>query len=127
MLIIEYNEAMRSAMSALLLRRYESARLLHAGDGAGALALATEMQPGVVLLSIGLPDAGTDDLLPRLRAAAPAAIIIVVSYQCPALYRTWALAAGADGFVQKDRVFQELVPAIESARAVRTAPVSESN
>jgi DNA-binding NarL/FixJ family response regulator len=50
-----------------------------AGDGPATLALAAELQPDVVLLDIGMPGPAPSEIVTGVRAAAPAAAIVVLS------------------------------------------------
>ncbi len=91
------------------------ARVSEAGDAAAAMTRCASHPPGVVLLDIGFPGVTGFELLPRLRDLLPAAVIIVVSHGAGPIYAERALAAGADSYIDKDQIFEELVPAIERA------------
>jgi CheY-like chemotaxis protein/anti-sigma regulatory factor (Ser/Thr protein kinase) len=48
-----------------------------ASDGSSAIAAATEQQPDVVVLDLGLPDLAGHDVLTRLQVVAPAAQVVI--------------------------------------------------
>lgn len=50
-----------------------------AGDGAEAVHLAGLLRPDIVVLDLGLPDIAGQETLSRIRAAAPAAKVVVFS------------------------------------------------
>jgi DNA-binding NarL/FixJ family response regulator len=50
-----------------------------AGDGNGAVRLASALQPDVVLLDIGMPGPATAEVVSGVRRAAPSAAIVVLS------------------------------------------------
>jgi CheY-like chemotaxis protein len=50
-----------------------------AADGATAVALASELQPDLIVLDLGLPDIAGRQVLTRLRTAAPGALVVVLS------------------------------------------------
>jgi len=111
-LIVEDNSQMRRTLKALLsdlaLVCYECS------DGRAALAAYQQYRPDWVLMDLKL--AGTDGLAvtAALRAADPAArILIVTSYDDPAL-REAAREAGACGFVSKENLL-ELRSLLDSA------------
>lgn len=79
------------------------------GAAEGAM-LAGRLQPDVVLLDLAMP--GTDGFaaVPVVRAAAPAAAVVVVSTHEAGGYRDRALALGVDGYIPKSRLVDDLVP-----------------
>lgn len=82
-------------------------------EGSGdALYAAPRFQPHLILLDVNMPQVGGLALLPRLRTAVPAARILVVSFRADEHIRQAALAMGAEGFISKDRLSEELMPAI---------------
>lgn len=85
-----------------------------AGDGAAALALATQLQPDLVVLDLDLGGENGRDLLAPLRAAAPAVQVLVLSGTEDVDDVVAAFGAGAVGFLAKDH------PAEEFADALRT-------
>jgi CheY-like chemotaxis protein len=48
------------------------------GDGATAVCLAGELQPDLIVLDLGLPDIAGRQVLTRLRAAAPGALVVAL-------------------------------------------------
>lgn len=72
-----------------------------AGDGPAAEAAVVEARPDLVLLDCTLPGGDAFDVLPRLRAAAPEARIVLVSGHDPADLRLASRSAGAVGYLTK--------------------------
>jgi DNA-binding NarL/FixJ family response regulator len=72
-----------------------------AASGVTALAQAADLRPDVVLLDIGLPDGSGLDLVEPLRAAAPDAVIVLISSRHADDYGARLPAARADGFLDK--------------------------
>ncbi len=64
-LIVDDNEAAAQGLKKLLEYRGHEVRVLHAG--AEVLAAASEFQPGVIILDIGLPDIDGYAVASRLR------------------------------------------------------------
>jgi DNA-binding NarL/FixJ family response regulator len=82
-------------------------------DGEAAEAAAAELAPDLVLLDLAMPGAGGLDALPRVRAAAPGARVIVVSGFPGDRLGAMVRERGAVGFVQKGlsprRIVEEII------------------
>jgi DNA-binding NarL/FixJ family response regulator len=89
-------------------------------DEDDALQQARQHQPRVVLLGLGQHNLTMLQLIPRLRALVPGVVVIVLGTLDIHAYRQAALAAGADAFVAKVAINQELLPTIRSF--ISTAP-----
>lgn len=83
-----------------------------AEDGAVGLALAVALRPDVVVLDLMMPGVDGFAALPRLRQALPAARIVVVSAFPDPYTLLDAVKLGADGYIDKSRVWCELVPTL---------------
>lgn len=81
-----------------------------ADNGVDGLKLIVEMQPDLVLVDFTMPGMDGVELTRRLKAAAKAPKVIVMSFQTEPECRQEALAAGADGFLLKTEIHQELIP-----------------
>jgi DNA-binding NarL/FixJ family response regulator len=73
----------------------------HARTAADAETLAAELQPSVIVVDHLLPDATSVDLVPRLRAVAPHARVLLISGMPEDRLAAAARAAGADGHIGK--------------------------
>ncbi|HEX5109810.1 MAG TPA: response regulator transcription factor [Vicinamibacterales bacterium] len=90
-----------------------------ASDGPGLVAAAVELQPEVIIADLSMPGLSGLEAIPVLRArGVTARIIILTMYSDPQLARN-AIEAGALGYVLKQAAGQELLAAIEAARADR--------
>ena len=85
-----------------------------ARDGADALRLADLTQPRVVVLDLHMPGMDGYAALPRLRAMLPDARIVVVSAFPDPYTLVDAVQRGADGYIDKSRVWSELLPTLRS-------------
>jgi two-component system, NarL family, response regulator LiaR len=88
-----------------------------AADGEEAIAAARSASPDVVLLDLVMPVLDGIGALPRLREAAPAARVIVLTSFGEDERLFTALRAGAAGYLLKDSEPPELVKAIRTANA----------
>ena len=83
-----------------------------AADGAEAVRLSEQLRPDVVVLDLGLPDIAGSEVLTRIRAAVPAAKVVVFS-GLETVDRAW-IDANAAGFVFKDADLGYLLDLLES-------------
>ena len=91
-----------------------------AGDVDGALTLTRVYQPKVVVLDLNMPGEPTLTAIPQFREAAPGSAIVVLTMEAEPGFARRALAAGARGYVLKERAESELVEAIRAVIAGRT-------
>jgi DNA-binding NarL/FixJ family response regulator len=92
-----------------------------AADWVANLALAPETRPDMLLVDWELISKGSGNTLSQLRAACPAAVVIVLISQLDARQQA-ALSAGADAFISRgempDRVAERLRAAAKRVRFV---------
>ncbi len=89
------------------------------GDGAGAAEACRELEPQIVLLDLGLPDADGLAIIPELLAASPLSRILVVTGRDSVGSAVAALQAGARHYLIKPWDRDELLLAIgRECRAV---------
>jgi DNA-binding NarL/FixJ family response regulator len=72
-----------------------------ARTGVEAETVAEQLQPAVIVVDHLLPDTTSVDLVPRLRAIAPAARVLLISGMPDDQLAEAAEAAGADGHIGK--------------------------
>lgn len=83
-----------------------------AADGVGAVRLAAQLRPDVVVLDLGLPDIAGRDVLTRVREVSPVSKVVVFS-GLETVDRAW-IRDHAEGFVVKDADLGYLVDLLES-------------
>jgi DNA-binding NarL/FixJ family response regulator len=84
-------------------------------SGEEALALATHLQPDVVLMDIELPLMDGIVTTAKLRAVAPGCAVVILSLYDDAKTRALAQAAGAAAFVGKQEPGETLLATIRRA------------
>ena len=88
-------------------------RVLDALDSASeALNRARVESPDAVVLDLGMPEMTGMEALPLLRTALPDAKILVLTLLDTESYRKAAMRSGADGFLSKSKLKNELVPTL---------------
>ena len=98
-----------------------------ATGGREALLLAQNLGPEVVLIDLVMPDLSGLETIPRLRSAHPGLGIIALTLLDAGGYRTASLAAGADDFVAKATITDDLLPAIRRVARARAQPTRPRN
>ncbi len=88
-------------------------------DSREAVMRAAILHPDVILLDLQMPHIGGQTLLPRLRARVPEAIILILTSQDDPAVRRAMLALGADGFVSKTNITDDLLPTLQGLVAVK--------
>ena len=86
-----------------------------ATNGAEAIELAREWQPDVVVLDLTMPVMDGLEALPRIREAAPAARVIMLSAHGASEMEARAVAAGASLYIEKTVSTSEIVRAVRSS------------
>ena len=103
-LIVEDNAEMRRLLKCLVLPLVETA--YECGDGAEAETRYAEFQPDWVLMDIEMPRVDGIAATRRIKAAFPAARIVMVTNYDEEELRAAALAAGACGYVLKENLLE---------------------
>lgn len=112
--IADDHGVMRAGLRAILENEPELEFVGEASNGEDALQLATQIQPEIVLMDIGMPGMDGIEVTRRLKKAAPRIQVLILSvYEDEILLRE-AIKAGASGFVIKRAVEDELISAIRA-------------
>ena len=86
-----------------------------AADGNSVVHVVAELDPDVLLLDIAMPHRDGIDALPEIKLAAPRTSVVMLSAFASETMRRRALAAGADGFLEKGADVSDLVAQIRAA------------
>lgn len=95
-----------------------------AADGPEAFQKARELQPNLVLLDINMPSESGLKTARDIRRELPTVKILIMSLHDAEQFLAGALAAGADGCLDKTRMATDLVPAIQ--RLFKSAAAAHS-
>ncbi|HXY24127.1 MAG TPA: response regulator [Candidatus Acidoferrum sp.] len=111
-LVVEDSEVFSRFIYSLL-QSWAKLQVEMVSDGLEAIQKATEIQPDLILLDIGLPTLNGMEVAKRIREFAPAAKILFISVEADVDLVREALALGA-GYVHKPRAQRDLLSAIEA-------------
>jgi DNA-binding NarL/FixJ family response regulator len=114
---VDDHELIRRNICGLLTTQPDLSVVCEASAGHEAVRKASEYQPDVVLLDIGLPDLNGLLAAPLIKKAAPKAEILIVTNNESSFFVREALGAGARGFLCKSQLSAELIPAVREVHA----------
>jgi CheY-like chemotaxis protein len=100
-LVVDDEPAIRTLLRLVLARDERFDLVGESVDATDAIARAREVSPDVILLDLLMPGQHGRDALPALRAAAPDAMILVLSSLSAVDEEKAALEAGAFGYLEK--------------------------
>jgi two-component system chemotaxis response regulator CheY len=110
-LIIDDSSLSRRLMRTIL--EAESHEVIEATEGFSALELFTLEKPALVMLDLTMPGINGFEVLRQLKKINPEVKVIVASADVQSLTRKQAFEEGADGFINKPFVTQEVTDLVK--------------
>ena len=110
----------RTGLRMLLERDGTMEVVAEASDGDAALRYVRGHKPDVLVLDLNMPGRDSLDALPEILEASPGTHVVVLTMQPDPAFARAALQAGAVGYVLKEAAHEELLRAIDAARAGAT-------
>lgn len=118
-LIVDDHPLMREGIAAVLEREADMRLVAEASNGREAVACWQEHQPDVTLMDLQMPEMDGVAATVAIRAQWPdARIVMLTTYRGDAQARR-SLQAGAQGYLLKSMIRNELLAAIRSVHAAR--------
>jgi len=121
-LIIDDQPGFLETLTRMLMQIPEIEAVCPAVGGLEGLAFAAEMRPDVVLTDFQMPDLNGTVVTRRLKERAWAPYVLMMSFHSGPEYREMAHGAGADAYLVKADLDQQLVPVL---RQLKARPLSE--
>lgn len=113
-LLVDDHALVRRGLAALLHTDGRFRVVAEAGSGEAALALAAEEKPDVVILDLSMPRMDGLETLRRLRSLPVRTRVLILSMYDEAHFVAQAMNEGADGYLLKDAMDDELFHALEA-------------
>jgi two-component system, NarL family, invasion response regulator UvrY len=112
-LIADDHTIVREGVKMLLTESYPSAEIIDVSDAVALLEQVLHSKWDVIISDISMPpgDSGLD-ILPKIKAHAPATPVIILSMQAPEQYAVKSMRSGASGYLTKGAATFELVNAV---------------
>ena len=110
----------RSGVKRILEEVPEIEVMGEAADGLQLLTLLKEMTPDLVILDISMPKMRGLEAIQEIKAAYPQVQVLILTMHKNAEYLSYALGAGAAGFLLKQDADPELMEAIAAIRQGKT-------
>jgi DNA-binding NarL/FixJ family response regulator len=114
LLVVDDHPVVRQGLRTFLETRPDFEVVGEAADGEGAIAAAARLRPDVILMDLVMPGVDGLEAIGRIRAAEPAARILVLTSFASADQVLPALRAGAAGYLLKDAAPAEVEAAIRA-------------
>lgn len=124
-LAVDDHPVFRDGLAAMISAQPDMQLVAEASTGREAIELHRSHRPDITLMDLRLPDMHGVDAIAAIRASEPDARIIVLTTYLGDVQATRALKAGAQGFLMKATLRNELVDAIRSVHAGRHKLQSE--
>lgn len=119
-LLADDHEVLRDGLQALVGHHPDIEVVAAVGSGRGAVQLARELQPDVVVMDIGMPDLNGIDATRQITAEPYAARVLCLSMHKEDSLIGEMLRAGASGYLVKNCAGRELVDAIRTVASGQT-------
>ena len=116
-LLADKRQVMRQGIRSLLEKEPDVTVVAEARDSQTLVRLARELNPHVVILDVTAPDLRSIDAARDILAASCGVKVIALSVHPDRRLALNLLKAGASAYLLKDRVFEELVPALHTVMA----------
>jgi DNA-binding NarL/FixJ family response regulator len=114
-LVADDHQAMLDHMVLLLARDFDVVATVR--DGAAAVSEAPRVNPDILVLDIAMPVLSGLEAAGRLKANGSTAKVVFVTMHHDREFVDGAAALGSVGFVVKNRLISDLIPAIRSVLA----------
>ena len=115
-LLADDHAIVRKGLKQLILDEFPSAEVGEVGDVESLVALVMKGKWDVIVSDISMPGRSGVEALYQIREINPTIPVLIMSMHPEDQYALRVLKAGASGYLNKDSVHEELIPAIQMVR-----------
>jgi DNA-binding NarL/FixJ family response regulator len=119
-LIADDHQIVRQGLRFLLEKEVDLKVVAEAENGRTTVRLARELNPGVIIMDVAMPDLNGIEATRQIIAEMPATKVIALSMYADRRFVVNMLKAGASGYLLKDCAYEELIRAIRVVLAHKT-------
>jgi DNA-binding NarL/FixJ family response regulator len=112
--LVDSDEEVRALLEVILAFSPRFVVVGAAGDGHEGVGLVRRLEPDVVAMNLELPDLDALEAIGLIRQDSPGTKIVVFSSVPDPITLVDVVRRGADGYVDKENVWSELVPTMSS-------------
>jgi DNA-binding NarL/FixJ family response regulator len=114
-LVADDHDLFRAGLSSLLNQEDDLEVVAQASGGRGAIRLARELRPDVILMDLRMPEVGGEEATRAIVQHDPKVRIVVLTVASDEAAVTGAVRAGASGYLVKDSPVDDVVSAVRAA------------
>lgn len=111
-LIVDDHPVVRGGLEAILNHEEDLKVCGQAEDAAGAIQVVANLKPDIAIVDISLKNSDGIELTKTIKARYPKTFVIVLSMHDESVYAERALLAGAQAYLMKDAVSENIVKAV---------------
>src|SRR3954454_20435582 len=120
LVLADAHAVVRTGLRMLLERGGTVGGVAEAADGDAVLRYVLGHRPDIVVLDLNMPGRDSLEAIPDILETSPSTRVVVLTMQPDPAFARAALRAGATAYILKDAAHDELLRAIDAARAGRT-------
>ncbi len=111
-IIADDHDIIREGIKSVLSLRPEYKICAEASNGEDAIELVSNFKPDILLLDISMPKLSGLDVIQRIKRVSAKTKVIVITVHKMGAYVLKALRSGVSGYINKENVVEELIPAL---------------
>jgi len=119
-LIADDHDIIREGIKSILSARPEYKVCAEAANGEEALEYVGNFKPDILLVDISMPKISGLDVIERIKRVSPKTKVIVITVHKMGAYVLKALRKGVSGYINKENVVEELLPALSRVVSGKT-------
>jgi two-component system, NarL family, invasion response regulator UvrY len=112
-LIADDHAIIRRGLKQILLEEYPTAIIEETGDAETLVAKSSQGEWDVVICDLNMPGRSGLDALQQIKQVSPALPVLIMSISPEDQYAVRVLKGGASGYLSKEKIHDELIPAVQ--------------